>query len=172
MRNHVAGARRSWFHLYGLLVLGNSVDQALQQQQEREADEAQEQGQGQQREQERRYRHVVSALEAFVQTSTVGEYEARLQLLGSFRVHLTLVAGTAASAAALPPHLAADIAAALANTQRYYAQFVPAVRSAIEAGLTPLEKDLQGFVALAKWEDRGFYALKASAEKAQRYLHR
>ena len=31
---------------------------------------------------------------------------------------------------------------------------------------------LQGFIALAKWEDRGFYAMRASAEKAQRYLHR
>ena len=27
-------------------------------------------------------------------------------------------------------------------------------------------------MALAKWEDRGYYALKVSVEKAQRQLHR
>lgn len=31
---------------------------------------------------------------------------------------------------------------------------------------------LQDFVDLAKWEDRGYHALKASTEKAQRQLHK
>jgi hypothetical protein len=31
---------------------------------------------------------------------------------------------------------------------------------------------LQDFVALAKWEDRGYYALRSSTEKTQRQLHR
>eukprot|EP00967_Tisochrysis_lutea_P097519 scaffold143226_cov20-Tisochrysis_lutea.AAC.2 len=61
---------------------------------------------------------------------------------------------------------------ALANTHAYYAQFVPSVRAAIAANMAPHEKDLAEFVALAKWEDRGYYALRASAEKAQRHLHK
>ena len=31
---------------------------------------------------------------------------------------------------------------------------------------------MQDFVKLAKWEDRGYYAMRASTEKAQRQLHR
>lgn len=31
---------------------------------------------------------------------------------------------------------------------------------------------MQGFVKLASWEDRGYHAMRASTEKAQRYLHR
>lgn len=67
---------------------------------------------------------------------------------------------------------AAAVGAAIANTVAYYAQFLPAVRRAIEAGLAPMEKDLIDFVALAKWEDRGYYAMKVSTEKAQRHLHK
>jgi len=37
---------------------------------------------------EKWYRRSATTLEAFLQTSTVGEYEARLQLLASFRAHL------------------------------------------------------------------------------------
>ncbi len=38
--------------------------------------------------------------------------------------------------------------------------------------MAPHEKDLADFVALAKWEDRGYYAMKASTDKAQRHLHK
>ena len=30
----------------------------------------------------------------------------------------------------------------------------------------------QGFVELAKWEDRGYHAMRSSTEKAQRQLHK
>jgi len=39
------------------------------------------------------YRRSASTMEAFVQTSTVGEFEARLQLLASFCAHLQVGAG-------------------------------------------------------------------------------
>jgi midasin len=38
--------------------------------------------------------------------------------------------------------------------------------------MAPHEKDLSDFVALAKWEDRGYYAMRVSTEKAQRHLHK
>lgn len=31
---------------------------------------------------------------------------------------------------------------------------------------------MQDFISLAKWEDRGYYALKTSIEKSQRQLHK
>jgi midasin (ATPase involved in ribosome maturation) len=98
---------------------------------------------------EMRYRQTASALEAFVQTSTIGEFDARLRLLSSFHSHLSLQLSAAATGGegvpegGLPQVVMAATAAALANTVHYYRQFSPAVRRWIEAGLTPLERDLQ-----------------------------
>ena len=132
---------------------------------------------------EERYRHMAAALEAFIQTSTIGEFEARLRLLDSFHDHLSARnrlhvllrrqqqqrhgGGSGEGGAqelrqdsarivvesgsipiftaegGLPLDLSIQTASALANTVRYYRQFSPSVRKAIEMSLTPLEKDLQ-----------------------------
>lgn len=137
LKHHAAGARSSWFHLYGLLVLGEvaTVEETRGERDERTVDDGE----------ESRYRHIAAALEAFVQTSTLGEFEARLRLLDSFHGHLTLRLRNQDHAAdlGLPRAVAAHTAAALANTVRYYRQFSSAVRRRIENDLTPLEKDLQ-----------------------------
>ena len=80
--NHASGARKSWFHLYGLLVLG------IQQQQQEIKEPRSEPEPAQGNTDEERYRSVAASLEAFLQTSTIGEFEARLQLLSSFADHL------------------------------------------------------------------------------------
>jgi midasin len=48
------------------------------------------------------------------------------------------------------------------NVLSYYGQYLPDVVSAVEGGLGPLRKELSDFVRLAKWEDRGYYAMKVS----------
>jgi midasin len=130
------------------------------------------------------YRRTAATLEAFLQTSTLGEYRARLALLTSFTCHVqvriqALATASADTDAEAPSPLAEGglavqrrVAAALHNTVRYYSQFVPNVEIALQGGLAPIEKDLQDFVALAKWEDRGYYAMRASTEKAHRHLHK
>ena len=35
-----------------------------------------------------------------------------------------------------------------------------------------MQSEAQDFVKLAKWEDRGFYAMQQSRERAQRQLHK
>ena len=172
LQHHAAGARRNWFHLYGLLLLGVSPEEEARRRQEaadvsaiappvptswtRATAAAAAAAGGSDASldpDESRYRHIASSLEAFVQTSTIGEFEARLRLLSSFQGHLSLrlqqrqqdspLAAGLTEAPGLTPAVAANVAAALANTVRYYRQFSPAVRKWIEAGLTPLEKDLQ-----------------------------
>ncbi|KAG2499138.1 hypothetical protein HYH03_002721 [Edaphochlamys debaryana] len=118
------------------------------------------------------YRRVASTLESFVQTSTLGEFRSRLAMLRAFGAHVEVRRAEEAAGGAPAGPLAAPLAAALANLNRYYGQFAGAVDAALAQGMAPLEKDLQDFVQLAKWDDRGYYALRASTEKAQRYLHR
>ena len=53
-----------------------------------------------------------------------------------------------------------------------HGQHAPAVDAAARAALAPHAAALADFVRLAKWEDRGYYANRAAAEKAARVLHR
>ncbi|GIL72549.1 hypothetical protein Vretifemale_2893, partial [Volvox reticuliferus] len=114
------------------------------------------------------YRQAASTLESFVQTSTQGEFRARLTMLHAFACHVDVRRRQPGGAGPL----AAALSAALYNLVRYYGQFISAVEAALAEGMAPLEKDLQDFVQLARWDDRGYYAMRASTEKAQRYLHR
>ncbi|EFJ44763.1 hypothetical protein VOLCADRAFT_121252, partial [Volvox carteri f. nagariensis] len=114
------------------------------------------------------YRRMASTLESFVQTSTLGEFRERLAMLHSFACYVAVHQRQRSGAGPL----AAALVAALHNLVRYYGQFEGAVEAALAEGMAPLEKDLQDFVQLARWDDRGYYAMRASTEKAQRYLHR
>lgn len=108
LRRHTAGARRSWFHLYGLLVLGRHEQAPADHGAGAMPGEgAAAGGLG---DAEAHYQHVASTIEAFVQTSTIGEFEARLRLLDSFRsahlqrmsAHLPAVCPPACLPACLP----------------------------------------------------------------------
>ncbi len=90
-------------------------------------------------EQEQTYRRVASTLEAFVQTSTLGEFRARLAMLRAFEAHVRVRQQQPGGAGPL----AAPLAAALSNVVRYYGQFAGAVDAALTEGMAPLEKDLQ-----------------------------
>ena len=103
---------------------------------------------------------LVNALDAFVQGSPVGQYEERLALLTMF----------SRSCRQRRQRGYDEVSKALGNLARYYGQFQPAIDDRVAADLKPLEKELADFVKLAKWEDRGFYAMKASAEKAHSQL--
>jgi len=97
-----------------------------------------------------------------MQSAPLGEYSARLDLLRAF----------AAQAGVAPGPGARPTAAVLSNVARLFDLHSPAVDAASAAALAPLTKQLADFVALARWEDRGYYANRAAAEKAARHLHR
>jgi len=137
------GAHLGWFHLYRILLSGDST-----------------------------LSQVAEVVEDFVQASPLGEYESRLDLLRAFHWQLTQRADELGAFSIEILKRWRCLAAILYNVARYYSQFVPGVQAAIAVGMVPLEKDLKDFVALAKWEDRGFYAMKASTERAQRHLHK
>jgi len=145
-----AGAHVGWFHLYRIM---QSMDTSVQE--------------------------VSVASEQFIQGSSLGEYNTRLNLLKSFQgqivaslLSLSVAENEDENGVALKKQRNRTLAAVLNNVHRYYSQFIPAVEKAVAAGLAPSEKDLKDFVKLAKWEDRGYYAMKASTEKAQRHLHK
>ena len=145
---HEKSAERLWFFLHGLLhrQLGEDFSKDME--------------------------ATISSLEEFMQTSPLGEFRRRLDLLNSFHGQFLL------EEIYDDPHAGASRTAVqklcnvLYNVREYYSQFLPAVEETVTIGKAPIEKELKGFVKLTKWEDRGYYALAQSAEKTHRKLHK
>ncbi|GMH33343.1 hypothetical protein BSKO_01177 [Bryopsis sp. KO-2023] len=145
VQEHARDAWKSWFHIYQLVLTHRKSGEA-------ERGGLDGEGAG-----------FATAMEQFVQTATLGEYTERLQLLSSFQDQLRMSSSDAS---------ARETSNILENLVVYYRQFEGAVHAKLQAGLAPIEKDLEGFVRLAKWEDRGYYAMRIGAERAQRKLHK
>ncbi|KAL3690583.1 hypothetical protein R1sor_016892 [Riccia sorocarpa] len=141
---HTASANKLWFSLYGLLnrPVGDDLDAHLE--------------------------ATTASMEEFMQTSTLGEFRARLQLVGAFYGHLS----AQTRAPGLSRHLTEAISNLLYNVFKYYSQFLPRVQENLSREKEVIEKELRDFVRLSKWDDRSYYTLSLSSEKAHRKLHR
>ena len=143
-------------------------------------------------------RQVTLALEEYVQGSTIGEFRARLDLLWQFHADLAVESRAAAaekdetddarangssidedededangSSIGAAGAREAALSNVLYNTWRYYVQFLPAVAKQVEAARAPAAQKLRDHAKLAKWEDRGYHAMKTSGEANQRSLHK
>eukprot|EP00898_Chlorokybus_atmophyticus_P007316 jgi/Chlat1/7586/Chrsp63S07074 len=145
---HRLSARRLWFRLYDLVHRPFAEDW--------EAD----------------LRESTAALEQFVQTSSSGEYEMRLQLLQGFYAELTAFVSANIAPGQISIDGARRLSFVLYNLHSYYRQFVPHIEAAIATDKASVEQELKDFVKLSKWEDHNYYAMAASADKAHRKLHK
>ena len=109
----------------------------------------------------------INTMDSFVQNSPVGQFHERLKILYMFGIHIK----KAISERDMDKERM-FMSRALLQLVCYYNQFICTVEEYICTEMRPLEKELSDFVALAKWEDRGFYAMKASVEKAQSRLYK
>ena len=103
---------------------------------------------------------IIAALDDFIQGSPVGQFMSRLHVLKVFSGRFATI------------QQEREIETIITNFTTYYHQFTIDISDYISQEIKPLEKDLADFVALATWEDRGYYAMKASSEQAQRHLHK
>lgn len=108
------------------------------------------------------------AVEEFIKLSPIGEYGTRINMVKVFQGHLKAVH----EADEARKDRSTALASMLFNLTLYYGQFLPFVQKTIQSAIVPIEKELEDFVALAKWEDRGYYALQLSSEKAHKHLQK
>eukprot|EP00850_Spirogloea_muscicola_P001971 SM000007S20931 [mRNA] locus=s7:964636:998915:+ [translate_table: standard] len=111
------------------------------------------------------------SLEEFLQTASYGDFKRRLRMLLAFH-HQLLQQLMLEKTTPRERRLQQQIADVLFNLHSYYSQFLPELENTLAAGTGPLERELKDFVRLAKWEDRNYYSMAASAEKAHRKLHK
>ncbi|XP_074663211.1 midasin-like [Tubulanus polymorphus] len=110
-------------------------------------------------------RKLVEALQNFMETSVLGEYETRLQYLYTFHCHLV-------SMQAVHTRQMENAQTILWNLYQFYSQFQTNVDAKIASLRSPIEKELKGYVKIARWNDINFWAMKQAAEKTHRTLQK
>uniref|UniRef100_A0A1A7W7P3 Midasin homolog n=1 Tax=Iconisemion striatum TaxID=60296 RepID=A0A1A7W7P3_9TELE len=104
---------------------------------------------------------VCSTLQAFMEGSSVGEFDTRLRMLLSFHCHLLLNPSQPGQE---------SLSSVLWNLHKYYNQFSSSIQARITQLREPIEKELKDFVKISKWNDVSFWSIKQSVEKTHRTL--
>jgi midasin len=96
-------------------------------------------------------------------SSSLAEFEARLELILTFHCHAYyLNAGVERD----------NLLAISWNIYKYYTQFLADVNIKINLIKVPIEKKLKDFVKIARWNDISYWAVKETIEKTHRTLHK
>ena len=105
---------------------------------------------------------LLSVLESFFATTTMGQYSQRLRLLEQFKEHMSLLEQNIESMAV--------ISRALTNFIGFYSRFESQIQKGLQAGRQTLEKDMKEVVLLASWKDTNINALRDSAKRSHHKL--
>ncbi|KAJ7963223.1 Midasin [Quillaja saponaria] len=111
---------------------------------------------------------TIESLEDFIQTSSIGEYRKRLQLLFAF-LGQTYTSGSLASC--LSPF---EIyrATCLYNLFGFYVQFLPMVLEHIEDSRKKIETELKDLMQLCRWEQTKSYLFIEKSKRARQKLRK
>ncbi|XP_068087248.1 midasin [Hyperolius riggenbachi] len=143
MSRHAKKSNKHWFSIYQMM--------------EKYMESEEEQGNGE----EPTLQSITKTLQAFIESSSLGEFYARLQMLLVFHCHVLLVPKEERKVA---------LCSLLWNLYNYYKQFLPSVQARITELRNPVEKELKDFVKISKWNDVSFWSVKQSVEKTHRTL--
>lgn len=106
---------------------------------------------------------IIQIIQEFVENSTLGEFESRLELLFTFHCY----------AVHLPKKSKTDIIiSVLWNLHSYYCQFIDKVDTKIKELRTPIEKKLKDYIKIVRWNDINYWSVKETVEKTHRTLHK
>lgn len=150
------GVAEWWFRLYEMLVLGTlSAAEAEDNEQFHLVDQ--------------HFQRCVPLIDEYIASAPLGQFQVRLELLHSFaRLSDLLSAEVGPSKAAFMGRMAS-----LVRSQAGHYGFVLSdVQAELSRGREPIQKEIQDYIKLASWKDINVYALKQSAEKTHKHLHR
>ncbi|KAK7081093.1 AAA ATPase midasin [Halocaridina rubra] len=106
---------------------------------------------------------IITTLKKYFETSLLGDFQTRLDLVYSFHCHLTVLNES---------KIRSKLLALTWNFYHYYIQFLPLVTSTLAKARAPIEKDVKSYVKIARWNDINFFSVRESVTKSQRILHR
>ncbi|KAG6377007.1 hypothetical protein JVT61DRAFT_1050 [Boletus reticuloceps] len=152
----VGGVAEFWFRLYEVLIRGplNAVEESAV------GDAGGLQGYLEQ---------LPSLLDGFIQSSSLGQFRIRLDLLRSFEGFIHRIAPQET-----PTHREAllRVGRIVHSSWRYFHLFVPALSTLLKDQRQAIEKEVEAFIKLASWRDVNVQALKQSAQRTHRQLYK
>ena len=145
VKNFETKAIRWWFDLYQSVIL--SIDAAL----DISIDDQQEY-----------LDKLLQTLTDFAQSSNMGEFSIRMKLLNSFANQLSY---------SINDHiLIKKVYFILKNLHEYYMQYWNSYIDYVESQKLPIQKDIQNFIKLAKWEKLEYFLLQDIADRSHKKL--
>ncbi|KAJ4439021.1 hypothetical protein ANN_14977 [Periplaneta americana] len=140
-----AAASKWWFYIYSLVESFTSTDKK---EDSAEVPSTQE---------------LIKSLQKFMEQSTLGEFEARLNIVFTFHCHIV--------------HLQKmvhknELMSIFWNIYGYYSQFSETVAAKIRELRTPIEKKLKDCVKIFRWDDISHWAIKEAIHKVHKTLHK
>lgn len=114
-------------------------------------------------------RSLISLLDQYIRSSNIGQFESRLQLVAAFAKYLELLTQHAPSEDTKGLD---QVARVFFNATAFYEFYKPVIRSSLDKEHGKIEKEIRDYIQLASWRDVNIHALKQSAQKSHRKLHR
>ncbi|XP_065212438.1 midasin [Planococcus citri] len=105
---------------------------------------------------------LVSAFQKFIETSALGEFDAKLNLLFVFHCHY---ANQTSSNSRL-----SSLCNCLWNLYSYYKQFEAQISAHIHKLSVDVRKNLQNFVKITRWNDINYWSIMKTVEKTHEQL--
>ena len=112
---------------------------------------------------------LIPLLDSFVTSSPLGQFAARIQLLGSFEKYVATIGPEKA-----PSYRSTmeRVRRVLHSTHCYYDSFSGRLEKRLTDQKAELEKEIRKFVKLASWKDINVQALKESAQRTHHQLYK
>ncbi|KAJ3035683.1 AAA ATPase midasin [Rhizophlyctis rosea] len=112
---------------------------------------------------------MLTAVDEFCNSSTLGEFATRITMLRTFYLHLKCAS---LEVPEVQRHHFESVGNIVWNVCQYYEQFEPEVKNLISGLRKPIVKELNEYVKIASWKDVNVYALKESATRTHHHLHK
>ncbi|KAG8746575.1 hypothetical protein FRC10_004427 [Ceratobasidium sp. 414] len=110
---------------------------------------------------------LVPLLDSYLTQSPLGQFEPRLSLLQSFARLARCLSTNSTS----PSHFLA-LSDLLDTLCLQYLEMLPSVQTSLTKQRNGVDKEISDFIKLASWKDTNVHALKQSAQKTHRILHK
>ncbi|CAI2169296.1 7876_t:CDS:10, partial [Funneliformis geosporum] len=121
---------------------------------------------------------IVRTLDQFLQSSRMGDFNGRLELIHAFYLQLCIKdnfltrSNTKGLIDSTHASLYSKAADALLNVYKYYGQFLTHNANTLNEFRKSIEKELKQFVKIASWKDVNIHSLKQSAQRTHRQLNK
>lgn len=114
-------------------------------------------------------RQLSPLLDEFIQSSSLGQFQVRLDLLRSFEDFIHYIAPRESH---IHQEALLRVGRIVHSSWRYFHLFVPQLSTLLRDQRRALEKEVEAFIKLASWKDVNVQALKQSAQRTHHQLYK